>query len=151
MQSSSRAFALGLVVRYTFAKSAEHLRHPRSAPPHRHESGCERAGDALRRPLDDQTSTKQGNHAGLAFIACHWGSRTKPPRPALAAVRDAAIERVQLRGAEGGHAIPEEVIRRRFAAGRGNFEILYKPLADAWALHEGPGRTPGLLDWNEKR
>jgi predicted ABC-type ATPase len=35
---------------------------------------------------------------------------------------DAAIKRVQLRVAQGGHAIPEEVIRRRFAAGRGNFE-----------------------------
>lgn len=64
---------------------------------------------------------------------------------------DAAIERVQLRVAQGGHAIPEEVIRRRFAAGRANFETLYKPLADAWALYESSGRTPVLLDWNEKR
>jgi predicted ABC-type ATPase len=64
---------------------------------------------------------------------------------------DAATERVQLRVAQGGHAIPEEVIRRRFAAGRSNFERLYKPLVDAWALYESPGSTPVLLDWDEKR
>lgn len=64
---------------------------------------------------------------------------------------DAAIQRVRLRIAQGGHSIPEEVIRRRFTAGRTNFENLYKPLADAWALYDSSGRSPLLLDWSEKR
>jgi predicted ABC-type ATPase len=32
-----------------------------------------------------------------------------------------AIERVAVRVAQGGHAVPEDVIRRRFAAGCRNF------------------------------
>lgn len=64
---------------------------------------------------------------------------------------DAAIERVAVRVAQGGHAIPEEVIRRRFTAGRANFESLYKPLADAWALYDSSQPEPVLLDWGEKR
>jgi len=64
---------------------------------------------------------------------------------------DAAIERVAERVAQGGHAIPEEVIRRRFTAGRLNFENLYKPLANAWALYDSSQPDPVLLDWGEKR
>jgi predicted ABC-type ATPase len=47
-------------------------------------------------------------------------------------------------------AIPEATIRRRFAAGRENFERLYAPLVDAWALYDNAGATPVLLDWSEK-
>jgi predicted ABC-type ATPase len=64
---------------------------------------------------------------------------------------DAAIRRVRWRVTQGGHAIPEDVIRRRFAAGRANFEKLYKPQADAWALYDSSEEAPVLLDWGEKR
>lgn len=64
---------------------------------------------------------------------------------------DAAIERVAQRVAQGGHDIPEDVIRRRFTVGRANFEKLYKPLADAWALYDSSQPEPVLLDWGEKR
>jgi predicted ABC-type ATPase len=64
---------------------------------------------------------------------------------------DAAIQRVRERVAQGGHDIPEAVIRRRFAVGRANFETLYKPLADAWALYDSSQTEPVLLDWAEKR
>lgn len=64
---------------------------------------------------------------------------------------DAAIERVRERVAQGGHDIREDVIRRRFVAGRANFETLYKPLADAWALYDSSQREPVLLHWAEKR
>lgn len=43
------------------------------------------------------------------------------------------------------------MIRRRFIAGRTNFENLYKPLADAWALYDSSKDEPVLLDWGEKR
>lgn len=64
---------------------------------------------------------------------------------------DAAIQRVRERVAQGGHAIPEDVIRRRFTAGKANFETVYKPAADAWALYDSSGEAPILLDWGEKR
>jgi predicted ABC-type ATPase len=64
---------------------------------------------------------------------------------------DTAIQRVRLRIAQGGHAIPEDVIRRRFAVGRAHFENLYKLRADAWALYDSSGRAPVLLDWSEKQ
>lgn len=62
-----------------------------------------------------------------------------------------AIARVAQRVRQGGHDIPEATIRRRFAAGRQNFERLYAPLVDAWALYDNAGAAPVLLDWSEKR
>jgi predicted ABC-type ATPase len=64
---------------------------------------------------------------------------------------DTAIQRVRWRVAQGGHAIPDEVIRRRFKAGRGNFETLYKLQVDAWALYDSSDDAPVLLDWAENR
>lgn len=61
-----------------------------------------------------------------------------------------AIARVAQRVKQGGHHIPEDVIRRRFAAGRKNFESLYAPRVDAWALYDNAGAQPVLLDWSEK-
>jgi predicted ABC-type ATPase len=61
-----------------------------------------------------------------------------------------AIARVAQRVRQGGHDIPEATIRRRFAAGRQNFERLYAPLVDAWVLYDNAGATPVLLDWSEK-
>jgi predicted ABC-type ATPase len=45
---------------------------------------------------------------------------------------DEAVARVATRVANGGHAIPEADIRRRFDRGRKLFTSVYKPLADAW-------------------
>ena len=61
-----------------------------------------------------------------------------------------AIARVAQRVLQGGHDIPEATIRRRFAAGLHNFEHLYAPLVDAWALYDNAGSAPLLLDWSEK-
>lgn len=61
-----------------------------------------------------------------------------------------AIARVAERVRQGGHSIPEAVIRRRYAAGLENFAALYAPLVDDWALYDNSGRPPMLLDWNEK-
>lgn len=61
-----------------------------------------------------------------------------------------AIARVAQRVRQGGHDIPEATIRRRFAAGRENFERLYAPQVDAWALYNNSGPQPVLLDWSEK-
>ncbi len=64
---------------------------------------------------------------------------------------DVAIARVAERVSHGGHAVPDSVVRRRFAAGLENFENLYKPLVDAWVLYDNAGEEPHLLDWGERR
>ncbi len=55
---------------------------------------------------------------------------------------DLAVSRVAARVAQGGHHVPEEVVRRRFHAGLKNFEQLYQALVDTWILYDNSGRTP---------
>jgi predicted ABC-type ATPase len=62
---------------------------------------------------------------------------------------DVAIARVAERVRQGGHFVAEAVVRRRFLTGRENFENLYKPIVDAWALYDNSGDHPILLDWGE--
>ncbi len=64
---------------------------------------------------------------------------------------DEAVERVAVRVSQGGHDIPEAVIRRRFTSGLQNFQTLYAPLVDSWALYDNSGIHPRLVDWSEKR
>ena len=45
-----------------------------------------------------------------------------------------AIERVKTRVAEGGHGIPEKVIRRRYYSGIKNLFDLYIPVCDYWMI-----------------
>jgi predicted ABC-type ATPase len=47
---------------------------------------------------------------------------------------EVSIERVRRRVAEGGHDVPEEVIRQRFTRSLDYFERLYKPLVDEWSV-----------------
>lgn len=63
---------------------------------------------------------------------------------------DEAVARVAQRVLQGGHDIPEPVIRRRFVSGFDHFVRLYAPLVDAWALYDNSGEQPELLDWSEK-
>ncbi len=47
-----------------------------------------------------------------------------------------AINRVRDRVRRGGHAVPEDVIRRRYANGLRNFFQLYRPLANSWRFFD---------------
>jgi len=62
---------------------------------------------------------------------------------------DTAVTRVAERVRQGGHDIPEAVIRRRFTAGRSNFEKIYKSAVDTWAIYDNVGERPILLQWGE--
>ena len=64
---------------------------------------------------------------------------------------ETAIARVVERVRQGGHNVPEVVIRRRFAAGLRNLENVYKPQVDAWAVYDNVGEEPKLLEWSENR
>ncbi len=56
-----------------------------------------------------------------------------------------AVTRVTERVRLGGHDVPAEVVRRRYAAGLQNLFQLYMPLVDSWQLFdnsEGPHPVP---------
>ena len=59
---------------------------------------------------------------------------------------ETAIARVAERVRQGGHDVPEAVIRRRFHAGKKNFSDLYRELVDGWTLYDNSGERPGLID-----
>jgi hypothetical protein len=101
-------------------------------------------------------------HRGRRALHCAHGrsDHRRPARrnPALAArgtlagaSAEAAIQRVLERVAQGGDFVPEGIVRRRFQAGKTNFEAVYKPLVDAWALYDNSDSEPVLLDWGDKR
>jgi predicted ABC-type ATPase len=58
----------------------------------------------------------------------------------------AAITRVAARVKQGGHNIPEDVIRRRFHSGLNNFNSLYKPLVNLWVHYDNSGAEPIEID-----
>lgn len=62
---------------------------------------------------------------------------------------DLAVARVAERVKQGGHHISENVIRRRFSAGRRHFDQHYRTAVHAWALYDNSAATPLLLDWGE--
>jgi predicted ABC-type ATPase len=59
---------------------------------------------------------------------------------------DLAVAAVADRVAQGGHHIPEPVIRRRFHAEIANFHALYEPLVDAWRLYDNSVEKPILIN-----
>jgi predicted ABC-type ATPase len=78
----------------------------------------------------------RGYHVGLHFLGL--------PRV------DMAIARVAERVRQGGHDIAEQVIRRRFASGRRNFDKHYRAAVDAWALYDNSDIEPALIEWGER-
>ena len=62
-----------------------------------------------------------------------------------------AIARVAARVRQGGHDIPEPVIRRRFASGLRNFREHYQQAVDDWALYDNAGNMPIMLEWRENQ
>jgi predicted ABC-type ATPase len=64
---------------------------------------------------------------------------------------ETAIARVASRVRQGGHDIPESVIRRRFIGGLGNFNHHYKAAVDDWALYDNSGAEPVMLEWGETK
>jgi predicted ABC-type ATPase len=74
---------------------------------------------------------EEGYYVKLIFLSL--------PTPELAAAR------VSCRVAQGGHQVPEDVVRRRFDAGLRNFETIYRDLINSWVLYDHSGAAPRLL------
>jgi predicted ABC-type ATPase len=64
---------------------------------------------------------------------------------------ETAIARVADRVRQGGHNIPEPVIRRRFAAGWDNFQRHYQRAVDKWVVYDNATSKPVILEWGENQ
>ncbi|MFN3193852.1 MAG: AAA family ATPase [Aureliella sp.] len=62
---------------------------------------------------------------------------------------DFAVDRVANRVRQGGHNIPEPVVRRRFDQGIANFASHYAPIADRWAILDGTWYPPSPVVLHE--
>ena len=62
---------------------------------------------------------------------------------------ETAVARVAERVRQGGHDIPENVIRRRFDSGLKHFEQYYRYRVNSWAKYDNTGPEPLLLEWGE--
>ncbi len=58
------------------------------------------------------------------------------------ATPEEAITRVKSRVNQGGHDVPEAVIRRRFNASLRNFQNLYRHCVDDWFCYNNSGTMP---------
>jgi predicted ABC-type ATPase len=62
-----------------------------------------------------------------------------------------AIKRVGARVRRGGHFVPDDVVRRRYARGIANFVNLYLPLATRWrALDNSDADGPSPIAYGRK-
>ena len=62
---------------------------------------------------------------------------------------EVVISRVRQRVLEGGHDVPEDVIRRRFHASLYNFENIYRDLVDEWDIREVLEEPPMIEEQRE--
>ena len=60
-----------------------------------------------------------------------------------------AIERVRLRVAQGGHNVPEHIIRRQYDRSWENFQQIFKHLADSWTVFDTAGELPVIIEESE--
>lgn len=63
---------------------------------------------------------------------------------------DLAIRRVRARVRKGGHAVPDDTIRRRYARSAANLFTLYLPLARTWRLYDNSERRPVLFAYGRR-
>ncbi|HTS53844.1 MAG TPA: zeta toxin family protein [Burkholderiales bacterium] len=57
-----------------------------------------------------------------------------------------ALRRIETRVRQGGHDVPAPDAMRRFNRGWANFQTVYQPLADKWAVYDNSRDTPILLE-----
>ena len=61
-----------------------------------------------------------------------------------------AVQRVAARVRDGGHSIPEGVVRRRYDRSLSNFFNRYRPIADSWLMLDNSGvPKPRPIAWRD--
>jgi predicted ABC-type ATPase len=86
---------------------------------------AERTSFAVEATLSNRTMARRIQDAQAAGYSVHLIYLWLP-------TADLAVQRVAERVRNGGHDIPEDVIRRRHRKGWLNFLRLYRPIADTW-------------------
>jgi predicted ABC-type ATPase len=76
---------------------------------------------------------EEAARAGLATAMLYFSARD----PAV------CLERISRRVAEGGHDVPEPIVRRRFARSLANLPV-HTRRCDLWRLYEASGPRPAL-------
>ena len=62
-----------------------------------------------------------------------------------------AVQRVKQRVREGGHDVPEQIVRRRYYRGAHNLFQLYMPLAENWAVWDNSRKeSPRQIAWGTR-
>lgn len=123
--------------------------------PFQPETAAFRAGrlmleEIARHAADDRSFDFETTLSGLTYarMIANWraaGFAVKLIFLSLATPEE-AIARVAMRVRQGGHDVPPEIIRRRFAAGRRNFHDVYRHRVDYWQWFDNSGDTPILND-----
>jgi predicted ABC-type ATPase len=57
-----------------------------------------------------------------------------------------ALKRIASRVKQGGHDVPRVDVMRRFERSWRNFERVYRPMANFWAIYDNSGERPVLLE-----
>jgi len=91
--------------------------------------------------------------SGLGYVNLIWkwqemGYRVYLYFLTLASV-DIAVARVAERVQQGGHDIPEDIVRRHYAAGLHNFNLYYRESADVWVVYDNSVEQPCFLEFGE--
>jgi predicted ABC-type ATPase len=63
---------------------------------------------------------------------------------------DLALSRVRKRVLQGGHNIPEVVVRRRFERSTASFLVHYRLVTDSWMLFDNSGTSPAVIASEEQ-
>lgn len=122
-------------------------------------AGDVRAAREMLRRLDDLAATRQGFAFETTLASLSYAQRIPKWQSVGYAVAliylklpsvEVAIHRVARRMAAGGHAIPEDTIRQRFAKSAQYLERLYKPIVDEWYIWESlEGSFRPLEKWDD--
>jgi len=57
-----------------------------------------------------------------------------------------ALRRIAVRVRQGGHNVPRADVLRRYVRGWDNFQRIYRPLADEWAIYDNSDTSPTLIE-----
>lgn len=114
-----------------------------------------RAGRIMLETLDAYTRMGESFSLETTLAGRHYARRIERWRASGYAVHliflelpsaEMAVRRVRLRVSQGGHDIPEAVIRRRFDAGLQNFRDIYCRIVDVWQRFDNSGPMSVLLE-----
>ncbi len=63
---------------------------------------------------------------------------------------DLALTRVRGRVLQGGHGVPEDIVRRRFDRSIRNFLANYRRLGDSWMWFDNSRATPSVIAFEKE-